>query len=83
MIWQSLQKLMERAPEVLEMVRDDPDIEDWQEFNINLAAEHLDAVYDSLKFQSEYPGIPKAAAQEGARAVAYKHRLMALLERGG
>ena len=54
MVWQSLQKVMDLAPQVLELVRADLDgLEDWQEYKINLAAEYLDAVYDSLKYKPE------------------------------
>lgn len=59
-VWQSLQKLSERAPFVLDLLREEPDaLEDWQIAKINLAAEYLDAVYDALKFQCEGPDCPE------------------------
>jgi hypothetical protein len=54
MVWQSLHKIMDLAPRILEMARADLDeLEDWQEYKVNLAAEYLDAVHDSLKYRPE------------------------------
>ena len=51
MVWQSLQKMSDRVPELTAMVNDDADeLEEWQEHKIVLAAEYLDAVYDSLRY---------------------------------
>ena len=53
MVLQSLMKIGERGPEILEMIGADADeLEDWQEFKIHMAAEYLDAVYDSLRFRA-------------------------------
>lgn len=52
MIFQSLMKIGERGPQVLELIGADADeLEDWQEFKIHMAAEYLDAVYDSIRFR--------------------------------
>ena len=49
-LWQSLAKLSDHAPHILEIVRSEPEhLSDWHEHKINLAAEYLDAVYDSLQ----------------------------------
>ena len=54
MILQSLMKIGERGPQILEMIGADADeLEDWQEFKIHMAAEALDAVYDSLRYRAE------------------------------
>jgi hypothetical protein len=54
MSWQALLKVIDRAPDILEMLRDSgEDLEDWQETKIQLAAEYLDAVYDSLAYLSD------------------------------
>ena len=54
LILQSLMKIGERGPQILEMIGADADeLEDWQEFKIHMAAEHLDAVYDSLRYRAE------------------------------
>lgn len=54
MIVQSLMKIGERGPQILEMIGADADeLEDWQEFKVHLAAEYLDAVYDSLRYRPE------------------------------
>lgn len=51
MSWQALHKLADQAPRILEMLRDlGEDLEDWQEHKIQLAAEYLDAVHDSLAY---------------------------------
>lgn len=53
-VWQSLQKLSERAGPVLEMMRAEPeDVETWHERYVSLAAEYIDAVYDSLSCKAE------------------------------
>lgn len=52
MVVRSLMKMSERAPDILDMIGANADeLEDWQEFKINLAAEYLDAVYDSIRFR--------------------------------
>lgn len=52
MVLRSLMKMSERAPEILELIGSDAsNLEDWQEFKINLAAEYLDSVYDSIRFR--------------------------------
>jgi len=54
MVLQSLMKIGERGPEILDMIGADADeLEDWQEFKIHMAAEYLDAVYDSLRYRAE------------------------------
>jgi len=64
MVWQSLQKIMDLTPKVLDMARADLDgLEDWQEYKLNLAAEYLDAVHDSLKYR------PEEIEVEGTRIV--------------
>jgi hypothetical protein len=56
MSWQALLKVIDRAPDILEMLRNSgDDLEDWQETKIQLAAEYLDAVYDSLAFDMDLP----------------------------
>lgn len=51
MSWQALLKVTDRAPQILEMLRENgEDLEDWQETKVQLAAEYLDAVYDSLAY---------------------------------
>jgi hypothetical protein len=51
MSWQALNKLSDQAPRVLTLLRDlGEDLEDWQEHKIQLAAEYLDAVHDSLAY---------------------------------
>ena len=51
MSWQALLKAADRAPQILQMLRDKgEDLEDWQETKVQLAAEYLDAVYDSLTY---------------------------------
>lgn len=53
MIMQSLMKIGERGPEILDLIQADADeLEDWMEFKIHIAAEYLDAVYDSLRYRS-------------------------------
>jgi hypothetical protein len=54
MVWQSLHKLTERAPQILDLMRSEPeDVETWHERNVNLAAEYIDAVFDSLSCKSD------------------------------
>lgn len=54
MSWQALLKVTDRAPEILEMLNESgEDLEDWQETKIQLAAEYLDAVYDSLAYGTD------------------------------
>ena len=54
MVVQSLMKLTDRSPEILEMIHSEADnLDDWQEHFINLAAEYIDAVYDSLRYRLE------------------------------
>jgi len=54
MSWQALLKVVDRAPDILDMLRDSgEDLEDWQETKIQLAAEYLDAVYDSLAYEMD------------------------------
>jgi len=51
MSWQALHKLTDRAPQILKLLTEKgDDLEDWQETKVQLAAEYLDAVYDSLAF---------------------------------
>ena len=51
---QSLMKISDRAPDILDMIGADGDqLEDWQEFKLNLAAEYIDAVYDSIRYRLE------------------------------
>jgi hypothetical protein len=57
MSWQALLKVIDRAPDILEMLRDSgEDLEDWQETKIQLAAEYLDAVYDSMSYDPDFAG---------------------------
>lgn len=50
----SLLKISERAPDILDMINAEADeLEDWQEFKLNLAAEYLDSVYDSIRCRLE------------------------------
>ena len=52
MVVRSLLKLSERAPEILDMIDGEADeLEDWQHFKLNLAAEYIDAVYDSIRYR--------------------------------
>lgn len=52
MVMRSLLRLADQAPEILEMIDGDAsELEDWQEFKINLAAEYIDAVFDSLRYR--------------------------------
>jgi len=52
MVMQSLLKLSERAPDILDMIGSEADeLEDWQEFKITMAAAYIDAVYDSIRFR--------------------------------
>jgi hypothetical protein len=54
MVWQSLRKMTDRVPELAAMVHDDADeLEEWQQAKILLAAEYIDAVYDSLRYSME------------------------------
>ena len=54
MVWQSLRTLMDRLPELIAMIQDDADeLEGWQQHKITLAAEYVDAVYDSLKYSAQ------------------------------
>lgn len=54
MVWQSLRKMLDRLPELTAMVHDDADeLEEWQQHKITMAAEYLDAVYDSLRYSAE------------------------------
>lgn len=65
MVWQSLKKLEELAPRVLEMVRLNPeDVDPWHEHKINVAAEYLDAVLDSLTCRAEHEVPPYASSCE-------------------
>ena len=51
MSWQALLKVVDQAPAILKMLREGgEDLEDWQETKIQLAAEYLDAVHDSLAY---------------------------------
>lgn len=55
MVVQSLMKLTDRSPEILEMIHSEADnLDDWQEHYVNLAAEYIDAVYDALRYRIEY-----------------------------
>jgi hypothetical protein len=52
MVVRSLMKISDRAPAILEMIGADADeLEDWQEFKINLAADYIDSVFDSLTYR--------------------------------
>lgn len=63
MVWQALQRLAERAPQVLELIKEAPeDLEAWQEHKIALANEYVDLVYDSLKFSTD-GGVEKPKEQ--------------------
>lgn len=54
MVWQSLRKMLDRLPELVAMVHDDADeLEEWQQHKITMAAEYVDAVYDSLKYSAQ------------------------------
>lgn len=54
MVWQSLRKMMDRLPELIAMIQDDADeLEEWQQHKITMAAEYIDAVYDSLKYSAQ------------------------------
>ena len=54
MSWQALLKMKDRVPQILERLTETgDDLEDWQETKIQLAAEYLDAVYDSLMYSPE------------------------------
>jgi len=52
-IWQALCRIADEAPEILEMVRAGEDLEAWQETRIELAAEYVDSVHDSLSCRQE------------------------------
>lgn len=55
MVMQSLMKLADHSPEILEMIHAEADnLDDWQEHAIHLAAEYIDAVYDSLRCRLEH-----------------------------
>lgn len=55
LVWQSLVKLEELAPEALELIRSlDEDVEAWHEQKILLAVEYLEAVVDSLRCKAEH-----------------------------
>ena len=55
MLVRSLMKIAERGPQIMELIGADVDeLEDWQEFKIHMAAEYLDAVFDSLYFREEW-----------------------------
>jgi hypothetical protein len=47
-LWQALCRIADEAPEILEMVRSGEDLEPWQEHRLELAAEYIDSVHDSL-----------------------------------
>ena len=52
MVVRSLLKISERTPDILDMIDGEADeLEDWQHFKLNLAAEYIDAVYDSIRFR--------------------------------
>jgi uncharacterized protein HemY len=52
MIVRALLKMSERAPEILDMIDAEADeLEDWQQFKLHMAAEYIDAVYDSIRFR--------------------------------
>lgn len=54
MVMRSLMKLADRVPDITRMIGSNPDeLEDWQEFKINQAAEALDSVFDSLYFRAQ------------------------------
>jgi len=54
MVWQSLRKMLDRLPELVAMIQDDADeLEEWQQYKITMAAEYVDAVYDSLKYSAQ------------------------------
>lgn len=55
LVWQSLMKLEELAPEALELIRTcSDDVEPWHEHKIALATEYLEAVIDSLRCKAEH-----------------------------
>jgi signal transduction histidine kinase len=55
LVWQSLMKLEELAPQALELIRSESeDLETWHEHKINLAAEYLESVVDSLRCKAEH-----------------------------
>lgn len=50
--WEALHRLADQAPRILQMLRDlGEDLESWQEDNIQIAAEYIDAVHDSLAYR--------------------------------
>jgi hypothetical protein len=52
LVMRSLLRMSEQAPEILDMIDGEADeLEDWQHFKLNLAAEYLDAVYDSIRYR--------------------------------
>jgi hypothetical protein len=54
MVMRSLMKLADRVPDITRMIGSNPDeLEDWQEFKINQAAEAMDSVFDSLYFRRQ------------------------------
>lgn len=54
MALRSLMKISERAPDILDMLAGNVDeLEDWQEYKLHLAAEYIDAVFDSIRYRLE------------------------------
>jgi len=51
---ETIEALVDRVPELTAMVHDDADeLEEWQQAKLILAAEYIDAVYDSLRYSLE------------------------------
>lgn len=58
MSWQALHKIIDRAPELLELLKTSgQDLEDWQETQLQLASEYLDTVYDALRYRPDDDGV--------------------------
>lgn len=48
----ALLRMSDQAPEILQMIESEADnLEEWQEHYINMAAEYIDAVYDSILYR--------------------------------
>ena len=62
MSWEALHKLADQAPKLLELLqKNGEDLEDWQEYKILMAADYIDAVFDSFIYgvdDDEDPGKP-------------------------
>lgn len=69
LVWQSLKKLEELAPQALELVREHPEeLEPWHEHQINVAAEYLEAAVDALRCKAEHEVSPYVPEQSFANS---------------